>query len=111
MGRHPIGQRRADAVAHIDMIAMDGDPALRIDFHRAQRAVRAATVILGGAGDAGADDDPALLPARLLLGALLPDRVLLDLVENLRRAEADNVGISGQVPAAGLERVAPPELD
>src|SRR6266853_5507454 len=105
MGRHPVGQRRADAVAHIDMIAVDGDAALRIDFHRAQRAVRAATVILGSAGDAGADDDPALLPARFLLGALLPDRVPLDLVQNLRRADRDAVWISGHGPTAGLERV------
>ena len=89
MERHPIGQRRADAVAHIDMIAVDGDPALRIDFHRALRAVRATTVILGGAGDAGADGEAALLPARFLLGALLPDRVLLDLVEKLRRADGN----------------------
>src|ERR1700738_1119424 len=105
MGRYPVGQRRADAVAHIDMIAVDGDTALRIDFHRAQRAVRAATVILGGAGDAGADDDPALLPARFLLGALLPDWVLLDLVQNLRRADGHTVCVSGQGLAAGLERV------
>ena len=34
MGRHPVGQRRPDAVAHLDVIAVDGDPALRIDFHR-----------------------------------------------------------------------------
>src|ERR1700732_5471797 len=111
MGRHPVGQRRADAGAHIDMIAVDGDPALRIDFHRAQRAVRAATVILGGAGDAGADDDPALMPACSLLAALLPDRMLLKLVQNLRRADRDSVSNAGHVLATGRERVAPSELD
>ena len=37
MGRHPIGQRRPDAVAHLDMIAMDGNPAVRVDFHRRER--------------------------------------------------------------------------
>src|SRR5579872_5698456 len=111
MGRHPVGQRRADAVAHIDMIAVDGDAALRVDFHRALRAVGAAAVVLGGGGDAGADDDPALLPARFLLAALLPDRVLLDLVQNLRGTDGDNVAVSSRVPVTGLERVAPSELD
>src|ERR1700693_2719696 len=93
------------------MIAADGDAALRIDFHSSQGTVRAATVILGGAGDAGADDDPALLPARLLLAALLPDRVLLKLVQNLRRADRDTVWNAGHGLAAGRDRVAPPELD
>jgi hypothetical protein len=86
-------------------------PALRIDFHGPQRTVRAAAVILGGAGDAGADDDPALLPARFLVGALLPDRVLLELVQNLRRADRNTVCVSRHGLPAGLERVAPPELD
>src|SRR5204863_457482 len=83
-----------DNGAHIGLIAVDGDPALRIDFHPAQRAVRAATVILGSAGDAGAGDDPTLLPACFLLGSLLPDRVVLDLVQNLRRAEGNAVCVS-----------------
>ena len=84
---------------------------LRIDFHASQRTVRAGAVILGGAGDAGADEDPALRRARFLLRALLPDRMLLELVENLRRADRDAVRISRHGPAAGLERIAPPELD
>ena len=52
-----------------------------------------------------------LLAARFLFGALLPDRMLLQLVQNLRRADRDAVRISRHRPAAGLERVAPPELD
>jgi hypothetical protein len=94
MGRHPVGQRRADAVAHIDVIAVDGDPASRVDFHRRLRAVRSGAVILGDASHAGADDDPALLAARFLLGALLPDRMLLQLVQDLGRADGDDVRIS-----------------
>src|ERR1700733_12671432 len=111
MGPHAVGQRRADTVAHVDMIGMDGDPALRVDFDRALRAVRAAAVVLGGCGDAGTDGEPALLAARSLLRALLPDRVLLDLVQKLRRADGNTVSVSGHDPAAALERVAPPELD
>ena len=91
IGRHPVGKRRPDAVAHVNVIAVDGDPALRIDFHPAERTVRAGAVILVGAGHAGADSDPALLPARFVHGALLPDRVTLELVENLRRADRINV--------------------
>ena len=36
MARHAIGQRGADAVAHLDVIAMDRDAALRIDLDRAR---------------------------------------------------------------------------
>jgi len=86
MGRHPVGKRRADAVAHIDVVAVDGNPTLRIDLHRSQRAIPAGAVILGGARDTGADHHPALR-ARLLLAALLPDRVLLELVQDLRCAK------------------------
>src|SRR6202167_3396595 len=111
MSRHPVGQRRADTVAHVDMIGMDGDPALRVDLHRALRTVRAAAVILGGGGDAGTDGEPALVAARFLLRALAPDRVLLDLVQKLRRADGNAVSVSRYDPAAALERVAPPELD
>ena len=74
-------------------------------------AVGSAAVILGDAGHAGADHDPGLLSARFLRRALLPDRVLLQLVENLRRADRDAVGISRHGLSAGLERIAPPELD
>ena len=35
MGRHPVGKRRPEAGAHLDVIAVNGNPALRIDFHRA----------------------------------------------------------------------------
>ena len=37
--------------------------------------------------------------------------MLLELVENFRRAHRDDVGIAHHGPAAGLERVASPELD
>src|SRR5579863_2144238 len=108
---HPVGQCRADTVAHVDMVGMDGDPALRVDFDDALRTIRAATVILGGDGDAGTDGEPALLAARFLLRALAPDRVLLDLVQKLRRTDGITVSVSGDDLAAALERVAPPELD
>ena len=38
MGRHPVGERGPDAVAHLDVIAMDGNAAIRVDFHRPQRS-------------------------------------------------------------------------
>ena len=94
------------------MIAVDGDPALRIDFHacpansprrcrnpwwRRRRRCRRAI--------------PPCCPRAFSCGALLPDRMLLQLVENFRRADRDDVRIARHGPAAGLERVAPPELD
>ena len=111
VSRHPVGERRPDAVAHLDVIAMDRDPALRVDFHRPSEAVRAGAVDLGDASDAGADEHAGLAPARLLLGPLPPDRMLFQLVQNLRRADRDGVRISRHGPAALLERIAPPEFD
>ena len=62
MERDPVGQRGADAVAHLDMVAMDGDAALRADFDRPSEQSAAGAVILGDAGDAGADQDPVVCP-------------------------------------------------
>ena len=78
---------------------------------RPSEAVRAGAVILGDAGNAGADQHAARLQARLLLGALPPDRMHFELVQDLRRAHRHGVGISRHGPAVLLQRVAPPELD
>ena len=110
MARDAIGQGRPDAVAHLDMVAVDRDMALRIDFDRAQRAVRTGAVILGDAGDAGADEDAALRSC-LLPGAVAPDRMLLQPVQDLGRADRDGVGIAGHRPAADLEGIAAAKLD
>ena len=111
VSRHPVGERRPDAVAHLDVIAMDRDPALRVDFHRPQRTVRAGAVVLGDASHAGADEH-----ARLACRGL-----------SLRRAAArsDAAPACPESPACGprrctdcpswsgrrLERIAPPEFD
>jgi len=34
--RHAVGERGADAVAHLDMVAKDCDPAVPVDFHAPQ---------------------------------------------------------------------------
>ncbi len=88
---HAVGERGADAVAHLDGIGMDRDPAVRVDLHRAQRAVGAGAVVLGRAGHAGPDQRSRLARARLLRGAVAPDRVRLELVENLRRAHRNRL--------------------
>ena len=88
IGRDPICHRGADAVSHLHAVAVDRDAAARVDLDRAERAVRAGAVILGAASHAGADDKPLLCP-RLLFGALPPDRMLFQLVEDLRRADRD----------------------
>src|SRR5215475_3645713 len=90
---------------------MDGNPAVGSDFDGSQRTIAAGAVVLGGAGDAGTDENARLLSPRLLLGALLPDRMLLQLVQDLRRANRHAVSVSCRSPAAGRERIAPPELD
>ena len=110
MCRDTVGERGADAVAHLDMVAIDRDPAVAVDFHASERAVGAGAVILGDAGHAGADENAALR-ARFFLRPLLPDRMRLELVENLRRADRDAVAIAHHGAAIRLERVAPPELD
>ena len=79
-------------------------------FNASHRAIAAGAVVLGDAGDAGADEN-SLRRSGFLLGALLPDRMLLELVEDFRGADRDGVGIAGHGPAVRLQRVAPPELD
>src|SRR5262249_59913652 len=78
-----IGYRCSNAGAHLDVVTMDGDPAVRREFDGCQRTVASGAVVLGHASDAGTDEN-SLLCARLLLGALLPDRMLLQLIEDLR---------------------------
>src|SRR5262249_57344623 len=77
-----IGRRRPDAIADLDAVATDGNPAVGSDFDGSQRTIAAGAVVLGGAGDAGTDEN-SCLSARLLVGALLPDRMLLQLIQNL----------------------------
>jgi len=111
VGRHPVGKGRPDPRSHLDVIAMNRNPAVRVDFDRSQRAVRSAPIILGDASHPRSDDDARLLSTPFLLGALLPDRMFLQLIENLRRADRHFVRISRDGPSAGLERVTSPELD
>ena len=54
---------------------------------------------------------PPCCPRAFSSAALLPDRMLLELVQYLRRADGNAVWVSGHGLAAGLERVAAPELD
>src|SRR5215472_9336664 len=90
---------------------MDGNPAVGSDFDGSQRTIAAGAVVLGGAGDAGTDENARLLSACLLLGSLLPDRMLPQLIQDLRSADRHAVRVSCQGPAAGRERIASPELD
>ena len=107
----PIGYRCSNAGAHLDVVTMNGDPAVGINFDGCQRTVASGAVVLSRASDAGTDEKSRLLSARLLLGALLPDRMLFQLVQDLRSADRHDVGVSRHRPAAGRERVAAPELD
>src|SRR5262249_39016967 len=94
-----------------DVVTMDGDPAFGIDLDGPQRTVASGAVVLGRASDAGTDQNSRLLSPRLVLGALLPDRMLLELIQDLRRADRHDVGVSRHGAAAGRERVAAAELD
>src|SRR5262245_54897458 len=76
----PIGYRCSNAGAHLDIVAVDGDPSVGREVDGRQSAVASTAVILGGTSDAGTDKNSRLLSAGLLLGALLPDRVSLQLV-------------------------------
>ena len=80
MGSDAIGRRRAKPGADLGGIDADGDPAGRINFHRAARTIGAGAVILGGTSDPGTDEQSRLPSARLRRSALAPDRVLLELV-------------------------------
>src|SRR5262247_3284919 len=107
----PIGGRRPDAVAHLYAVTADGDPAIRGDLDGSQRSVPSGAVVLGDTRDAGTDESSRLLSACLLVGTLLPDRMLLQLVQDLRGADRHAVSVSRDGAAAGLERVTPPEFD
>src|SRR5262245_61930716 len=78
-----IGRRRPDAGADLDAVATDGNPAVGSDFDGSQRTIATGAVVLGGTRDAGTDENSRLLSARLLVGALLPDRMVLQLIQNL----------------------------
>ena len=56
MAGDAVRERGADAVAHLDMVAEDRDLAVGAELDAAERAVRAGAVVLGDAGDAGADE-------------------------------------------------------
>ena len=81
------------------------------DLDGSQHRIPSGAVVLAGGGDAGPDEDSRLPSARLLLGALVPDRMLLQLVQDLRGADRHAVRVSGHDPAAGRERVAAAELE
>ena len=81
------------------------------DLDGSQYRIPSGAVVLAGAGDARTDENSSLLPARLLLRALVPDRMLLQLIQDLRGADRHAVGVSGHDPAAGRQRVAAPELN
>src|SRR5262249_61420343 len=105
-GGRACGARRPKAGADLDAVEMDGNPAMGSDFDGPQRTIAAGAVVLGGTRAPGTDENSRLLSPRLLLGALLPDRMLLQLVQNLRRADRHAVSVSCQSPAAGRERIA-----
>ena len=110
MERDPVGKRGADAVAHLGMIAIDGDLAVGRQFDTPQRTIGTGAIVLGHTRNTGTDEH-ALRRGRFLLRALLPDRMLLELVEDFSGADRNAVGIAGHGPALGRERIAPPELD
>lgn len=81
---NPIGNRCPNAVAYLYAVTADCDSAIRRDFDGSQRAVPSSAVVLGGTCDAGTDENPRLLSACLLVGTLRPDRMLLQLIQDLR---------------------------
>src|SRR5262249_32337199 len=111
MRRDSVGRRCPNAVANLDAVARDGNPAVGTDFDASQRTVPSGAVVLGGTRDAGTDENARLPSARLLIGALLPDRMLLQLIQDLRGADRHDVGVSRHGAAAGRERVAAAGLD
>src|SRR3954447_20624385 len=102
MRRDAVGDRGADTVAHLDRIALDRDAALGVDLDTTERGVSAGAVILGDAGHASADQNARLLSALLLFRALAPDRMLLKLVEDLRRAHRHDIFVARHGTAVGL---------
>src|SRR5262245_28763900 len=51
----PIGDRCSNAGAHLDVVAMDGDPAVGSNLDGSQGSVASAAVVLGSASDSGTD--------------------------------------------------------
>ncbi len=101
MRRDPIGQRRSETVAHLSAVAINGNLTVGRDFDGSQARVTAGAVVLGGARDAGTDENSRLLSTRFLLGALRPDRMLLQLIEDFGRADRHDVGVPRhRLPAA-----------
>ena len=99
--RDPIGQRGSETVAHLSAVAIYGNPTVGPDFDGSQARVTAGAVVLGSARDAGTDENSRLLSARFLRGALRPDRVLLQLIEDFGRADRYDVGVPPhRLPAA-----------
>src|SRR5262249_61112444 len=93
MRRDPIGQRRSETVAHLSAVAINGNLTVGPDFNGSQAGVATGAVVLGGDRDAGTDENSRLLSARFLCGALRPDRMLLQLIEDFGRGERDDVGV------------------
>ena len=58
--RYPIGQRGADTVAHLDMVAIDRDFTLRRELDPSQRTIGPGAVVLGHTGGPGADENTRL---------------------------------------------------
>src|ERR1700741_136903 len=101
MRRDPIGQRRSETVAHLGAVAPDADPTVGVDLGGSQASVAAGAVVLGGDRDAGTDENSRLLSARLLFGALRPDRMLLQLIEDFGRADRHDIAVPRhRLPAA-----------
>src|SRR5271169_97915 len=98
---NPIGQRCPNAIAHLGAVAIDGNLTVGSDFDGSQARVPSGAVVLGGTRDAGTDENSRLLSARLLVGALLPDRMLLQLIEDFGRADRHDVGVPRRGPVAG----------
>ena len=107
----PIGRRCPDSVADFGGVATDRDMTVGSDLDGSQYRIPSGAVVLAGAGDARPDENSRLPPARLLLRALVPDWMLLQLIQDLRGADRHAVSVSGHDPAAGRERVAAPELE
>src|SRR5262249_48826590 len=104
-----IGYRCSNAGSHLDVVTMDSDPAFGINLDGPQRTIASGAVVLGRASDAGTAQNSRLLSACLLFSALLPDRMLFQLIQNLRGADRNDVGVPRQSAAAGRQRVAAPE--
>src|SRR5262249_57478607 len=99
------------AGANVEVVRVDGDRACGINLDGPQDTIASGAVVLGRAGDAGTDENSRLSSARLLLGPFLPDRMLLQLIQDLRGADRHDVGVSRPVAAAGLEPSARPQFD